>query len=521
MMRNIARYRCRPVRVNTAPAALQRKAGPEARAGHAAGRATDAVSSGGQALTQSDRAFFEPRFGRDLGHVRIHSNGAAARAAAGIGALAYTHRNHIAFADGAYRPGDAGGRRLLAHELAHTMQQGSAGTIRRTCPTDPAQIPAGGSADFEREVDAIHAHAAYQALGPRAKAKADHIIDGARGSACPMYYINLLRLLFDTPVNTAAQTTGAMRQRSVDAAAAEQQRLQDPVWAALTNVEETATASASRSWRTATGFRGTTYRIDDSDLTRIYVHMKVHPRAAGTGTATDVARTVGLEDGIETEALTEGYMLDVEFVTRSGPDVFDVGVDPSGWITAGNWVGEPEALAHEAHHLLGLEDRYDYTTHADNEDMQIATRLHWFREQMVRAADPLSPQSMMDGGESTAAMNEQDICALASGDFRTCLVTRFAMRPANEIETVADGLSSPYRPQHGALLQVLSDAWMRRPMSETTANCDASDPLCGLPPIGVFHDSNITAMDAARFPLANPHDQPAGSTLTRTRRRTP
>lgn len=485
------------------------------------GPAADAVSSGGNPLSPADRSFFEPRFGRDLSHVRLHTDASAARAAADIGALAYTHRDHIAFAPGEYRPGREAGRRLMAHELAHTLQRDRGRTIRRTCPSDPAQIPAGGSADFEREVDAIRALAAYQNLPAAARDKADHIIDGARGSSCPMYYITKLRLLFDTPVNAPGQTTNVMRQRSITAAAAEQQRLQDPTWAALTGVEEGATAAAQRQWRNATGAGGTRYRIDDSDLTQIYVHMKVRPQAAGAGTPADVQRTVGLEDGIETEALDLGYLLDVEFVTRSGPDVFDVNVDPSKWVTAGNWVGGPGPLAHEAHHLLGLEDRYDYTSHAENRNMAIATRLHWFREQMVRAADPLSPQSMMRSSRSSAGLNEQDVCALASGNYRDCLVTRFAMRPADAIEDVARDLSHPYRPQHGALLRVLRDSWMRRPMAETTANCTPHDPLCGLPPVGPFHDSNITAMDEARFPLANPHDQPSGTTLARTPRTTP
>jgi hypothetical protein len=336
-----------------------------------------------------------------------------------------------------------------------------------------------------------------------------------------MYYITRLRVLFDTPVNTASQTTSTMRQRSVTAAAAERQRLSDPVWAALTGVEETATASAQRQWRTATGRRGTEYRIDDNDPTRIYVHVKVHPQATGTGTAADVSRTVSLEDGIETEALNRGYILDIEFVTQSGPDVFNVNVNPSRWVTSGNWVGGPGPLAHEAHHLLGLADRYDYLTHADNRNMQIATRLHWFREQMVRAPDPLSSQSMMRSSRSSAGLNEQDVCALTAGNYRSCLVARFAMRTTSEIEDVADDLSNPYRPQHAALLRVLSAAWMRRPASETQANCSAQDPQCGTPPVSVFHDSTVTAADAARFPLANPHNQSSGSTLSRTPRRTP
>lgn len=500
---------------------VQLKAAAHSSPAPCAPAAAAAAAFGGQSLSHSERTYFEPRFGRDLSHVRLHTDASAARAAAGINALAYTLRNHIVFASGQYAPRTLEGRRLIAHELTHTLQQDSGQTLRRTCPTDPTQIPAGGSAEFEQAVDDIRALDAYQDLAARASTKADHIIDGARGSLCPMFYITQLRVLFDTQVNPPAQTASEMRKRSIDATAAEQKRLADPYWATLTNVEEEATASASRRWRTDTGEGGTQFRIDDDDPASIYIQMKVWPRARGSGNADDVARTVGLVDGIETAALTQGYLLDIDFVTRGGPDVFEVGVDPSQWVTSGNWVGGPGPLAHEAHHLLGLEDRYNYLSHTRNENMQLSSRLHWFREQMVRASDPMSPHSMMRSSSSGSALNEEDVCALAAGDFRGCLVTRFALRPASDIEALATDLSHPYRPQHAALLHVMSEAWERRPFPETTASCSPDDPICGLPPISAFGDSNIVAMDENRFPLANPHNQPAGSTLSRTARSAP
>lgn len=479
--------------------------------------AASAVAGGGRPLSAADRAFFEPRFGRDLSHVRLHADAAAGRAALGLGARAYSLENHIAFAPGEYAPSTLEGRRLIAHELAHTLQQGAANTIRRTCPTDPARIPPGGSVEFEQEVDAIVALDAYRGLNARARAIANHIIDGARGSACPMFYITELRALLDTPDNPPEQTAAELRQESVEAAEAERTRLQDPAGAALVGVEEAATASPARRWRSATGEGGTRYRIDDRDPANVYVHMRVRLRARGSGTAEDVARTASLEDAIETIAATRGYVLDIEFVRRGGRDVFDVGVDPSEWTTSRNWVGDAEGIAHEAHHLLGLEDRYDYLTHARNPDLGVEDRLYWFREQMVRAPDVMSEHSMMRD-HSQGTLNEEDVCALTSGPYRDCLVARFALRPAREIEAIATDLSHPYRPQHAALLRVLTDAWERRPFAELTANCADGDPLCGLPPTSAFGDSNITAGDATRFPLANPHEQPEGRTLRRTRR---
>ena len=96
-------------------------------AAKAVSNAADAVTQGGMPLPASERQFFEPRFGHDLGGIRIHIGSQAHRAATGINALAYTYRQNIAFANGQYAPGSFAGRKLLAHEIAHSLQQGQAG----------------------------------------------------------------------------------------------------------------------------------------------------------------------------------------------------------------------------------------------------------------------------------------------------------------------------------------------------------------------------------------------------------
>ena len=106
---------------------LQLKAAGPVGSGTSAGTATaaaaSAVASGGRPLSGSERAWFEPRFGAGLSHVRLHTDAAAGRAARDIGARAYTLGRHIAFAPGEYAPSSSDGRRLMAHELVHTLQQ--------------------------------------------------------------------------------------------------------------------------------------------------------------------------------------------------------------------------------------------------------------------------------------------------------------------------------------------------------------------------------------------------------------
>lgn len=87
----------------------------------------------GQPLPESERAFFEPRFGRDFSGVRVHAGGRAAEFAESVNARAYTIGNDVVFGAGEWSPGTSGGRTLLAHELAHVAQQadGAPPMIRR------------------------------------------------------------------------------------------------------------------------------------------------------------------------------------------------------------------------------------------------------------------------------------------------------------------------------------------------------------------------------------------------------
>jgi hypothetical protein len=82
--------------------------------------------STGPAAIAAGRAYFEPRFGRDFGAVRTHTGADADATSRALGARAYTFGSHIAFRDGAYAPHSDEGRRLMAHELTHVAQQGSA-----------------------------------------------------------------------------------------------------------------------------------------------------------------------------------------------------------------------------------------------------------------------------------------------------------------------------------------------------------------------------------------------------------
>jgi hypothetical protein len=83
----------------------------------------DVLSSPGQPLDPGTRAFFEPRFGHDLSLVRVHTDAKSAQSARSVNALAYTVGNDVVFDTGQYTPAVSESRRLIAHELAHVVQQ--------------------------------------------------------------------------------------------------------------------------------------------------------------------------------------------------------------------------------------------------------------------------------------------------------------------------------------------------------------------------------------------------------------
>jgi LysM repeat protein len=108
-------------------------ASPGAAGSHGGGGRTappvvqQTVRSGGQPLDTATRAFMEPRFGHDFGRVRVHADGRAAESARAVSARAYTLGHHVVFAAGQFAPASGAGRRLLAHELTHVVQQEGTG----------------------------------------------------------------------------------------------------------------------------------------------------------------------------------------------------------------------------------------------------------------------------------------------------------------------------------------------------------------------------------------------------------
>jgi len=104
---------------------VHRKENNSGEVGNSAGldNYISSLSSSGQPMPASSRQFFEPRFGHDFSNVKIHTDPVAAKSAQSINALAYTTGNNIVFNSGQYSPESDSGKKLMAHELTHVVQQ--------------------------------------------------------------------------------------------------------------------------------------------------------------------------------------------------------------------------------------------------------------------------------------------------------------------------------------------------------------------------------------------------------------
>jgi hypothetical protein len=111
----------------------------------------DVLRAPGQPLDASALAWLEPRLGHDLRNVHVHTDAQAAKSAQAVNARTYTVGNNIVFNTGQYEPRTKDGRRLLAHELTHVVQQADAAA-------EPQKLSIGQPGDgFEQEANAATA----------------------------------------------------------------------------------------------------------------------------------------------------------------------------------------------------------------------------------------------------------------------------------------------------------------------------------------------------------------------------
>jgi hypothetical protein len=135
----------------------------------------------GRPLEAAARTRMESAFGQSFGAVRLHDDVGAAGLARDLGAHAFTLGTHVAFADGTYRPGTPVGDALLAHELAHVVQQGGAAG---SAPPAGTSAASDGLVEHDADQAAAGAVAALYAPGRAPHDRLPRVRGGLRLSRC-------------------------------------------------------------------------------------------------------------------------------------------------------------------------------------------------------------------------------------------------------------------------------------------------------------------------------------------------
>ncbi len=132
---------------------LQRRADDLTQIDRVPGMVHEVLRSPGQPLEDPMRKAMESRFGHDFSQVRVHADSRASDSARAVNASAYTLGKDVVFRAGQYHPETEAGKRLLAHELTHVVQQGdsSAGLVQNHRGSGPAISQPGVRAEQEAD----------------------------------------------------------------------------------------------------------------------------------------------------------------------------------------------------------------------------------------------------------------------------------------------------------------------------------------------------------------------------------
>ncbi len=154
---------------------LQRKPAVAQAAAVSSESVHETLRAPGDPLDAATRDYMENRFSHDFSRVHIHTDNAAGRSAHAVNALAYTVGHDLVFAPGQYAPGTTAGRRLIAHELAHVVQQSAVtASFQPSLAVGRADDPAEAEADraADRVMSGEHALPGVCGAAPRLRRQA-------------------------------------------------------------------------------------------------------------------------------------------------------------------------------------------------------------------------------------------------------------------------------------------------------------------------------------------------------------
>ncbi len=417
-----------------APVSRQETKGVHPQSGNGSPLVCGIHSSPGRPLENGTLRFMESRLGHDFSRVRVHTDGKAAESASALGARAFTAGESVVFGSGQYQPETPHGMRLLAHELAHVIQQGT-GTapafVQREGKSDPP--PESEFSKMMKEQESLRRFdfgvllitQSFPKEYQENKAQVDQVLALARPSPFRLEYLAAVRTTLRVPKASKKKTEG-FRQGNIQTFKQFSEEGKKQPGAGEEEAASKAVPMGKRVWLRGEGRKF--YWVDRRDVRNVVVQAKVRL----TGPSEHVRCVKDMEDLIEKKCARPGYTVDLKFVNTEGPDVFDVRVDLSAHPVSSIWSGKPgkdvpDTISHELHHLLDLPDRYDYLLLAPAQTMDVPTRLYWIGYQIkVDTArkgrvDPYEQVSRMGKGRY---FHSADICQAVRLPVDQCVQAR-------------------------------------------------------------------------------------------------
>ncbi len=465
----------------------------------------------GSPLTTGERKFFQPHFGYDLSKVQLHTDGNADESAKNINALAYTHGNNIVFRAGQYQPGTESSNRLMAHELTHVVQQSNSSAhtnVQRDEDKTQSSNDNGKQISVQPRQDVNELNYAFIfAGGPYGEAAEKFIRKYNPDHA--LIKANSFEEMIDRLYTDVSKKTSGKRNH-----------IQEIIIVTHANAAGGMQIPLARTdaqnhrfftpWDLAglqKDFRGglfTKFRQRRSDVVS----------AAIDDSTTVVVR--GCEFGQSQEAMDalRSFFGGQPFVWApkafQGYETVNVGKN--------NFLQTPE----QAFDFLVKQDFLppDLSPAPDEQKKAYISRV--FGRQSIpdeffvigqEAHDKLKKEIDEGKGLSQEAeqLKDRKDAGVPGGDLWGSSTpsalgsdSELDGLTREEIEKRASALMKNYRPENAPMLRRLRAAWERVTRDEMLSQ-KSSDPLFGLPPENIFGDSNLIAIDAAKYEERTPH----------------
>jgi hypothetical protein len=513
--------------IRPSPVAIQHKSGEREEeeetsnpvGSESPGRA-GAIGGWGAPLSRETRSFFEPRFGYDFSRVRVHADAEAATLARAEHARAYTLGRNIVFGAGEYAPATTDGKLLLAHELAHVVQQSHGapahGTIQRK--DDPKSDEGEGS---------------HEGIVPAS----DNDKSAAAGPAVTVTKLNYAFIFaHDAYGEDAKRYIRTFYPGHLMVEVNSLEGMIDRMWADTNKVSETnrfrireiiivSHGNASGGMTSVSLVPGSKVKFSPPDMVKLQqdfqhgLYQRFQSRRSETITrAIDENTHVEIkgcrigksEEALEAlrsflggEATVNAPTTYQGFDTIPVPGPLFKNKDDAYDALLGSHVDLPEKLLCKPGETKSACLDRNFPNGRIPSQFFITSDEDKAKFKALKAAAEKGKMSMSQAEAQAEPLKHRDEDA---ADSQASLPSALGQptyddtRSIKQIEQEASALLAHYRPQQAYMLVALRSAWMRKKLDEPMSS--SLDPLEGLPPEGIFGDPNIVGPDASRFPGA-------------------